>query len=139
MGEYAEKPQVPEPSPAPSGGDQLVKDLSSPLFEAKGWMKFLGVLMIIYGIIMVFTIVGILVCWLPIWLGVLLFQAASGTEGAHQMGEKTEFFKSLSKLKTYFTIQGILVLIMLILSIVMMFVVGTAGLMGVLSEMGGGY
>jgi hypothetical protein len=139
MGEYAERPNVPEPTPAPPSGDQLVRDLSSPLFEAKGWMKFLGVLMIIGGVLQALTVVGIIICWLPIWLGVLLFQAASGSEGAHQMGNKSEFYKSLSKLKTYFTIQGILVLIMIILSIVMMFVVGTAGLLGALSELGGGY
>ncbi len=139
MGEYAERPQAPESSPAPSGGDQVVKDVSSPLFEAKGWMKFLGVLMIIYGIMLIFTIVGILICWLPIWLGVLLFQSAGAVEGAHQMGDKRELHKSLSKIKTYFTIQGILALIGIIVAIISMIVAGTAGLMGALTQMGSGY
>jgi len=139
MGEYAEKPQVPESSPAPSGGNDVIKEVSSPLFEGKGWMKFLGVLMIIYGIMMIFTVVGIIICWLPIWLGVLLFQAASSSEGAHQIGDKAELHKSLSKIKMFFTIQGILALIGIVIAIISMIVAGTAGLMGALSQMGSGY
>ena len=35
-----------------SGGEQqLVREVSAPLFAAKGWMKFLGILMIIYGVL----------------------------------------------------------------------------------------
>ena len=62
----------------PGGGEQqVVREVSAPLFAAKVWMKFLGVLMIIYGVLIAFTIVGIIICWLPIWIGVLLFQSAS--------------------------------------------------------------
>lgn len=134
MGEYAERPSTPQP--APSGGDQIIKDVSSPLFEARGWMKFLGVLMIIYGVLLIFTVIGIIICWLPIWLGVLLFQAAGSSEGAHHMGDKAELHKSLSKVKMFFTIQGILALIGIIVMVVFMIAVGTAGIMGALS---GGY
>ena len=95
----------------PGGGEQLVREVSAPLFAAKGWMKFLGVLMIIYGIITALTIVGIIICWLPIWIGVLLFQAAASAEAAQAGGNKMELYAALSKLKTYFTIYGVLALI----------------------------
>ena len=45
----------------------------APLYEARGWMKFLGIVMVIAGIFTAITIVGIIIAWLPIWLGVLLF------------------------------------------------------------------
>lgn len=98
----------------------LIREVSSPIYMSRGWMKFLGVLSIIYGAMMVFTIVGILIAWLPIWLGILIFQAASSAEKAYVVGDKNEFVKSMNQLKTYFTVSGILALIAIILSIIFM-------------------
>lgn len=89
----------------------LIQDLSSPIFMAKGWMKLVGVLMIVYGVIMVLTIVGIIIAWLPIWMGVLLFQSASNVEQAYQSGDQMALHTALSKLKTYFTIMGVMSLL----------------------------
>jgi hypothetical protein len=64
--------------PAPPSGDALaVRELSVPLFQAKGWLKFLGILSIIGGVFQALTIVGIIYAWIPIWSGVLLHQAGS--------------------------------------------------------------
>ncbi len=114
----------------PSGGDeqQLVREVSAPLFAAKGWMKFLGVLMIIYGVLIALTVVGIIVCWLPIWIGVLLFQAATAAESTQASGSKMELYGAMSKLKTYFTIYGVLALIGLVVSIIAIFIGGLASL-----------
>ncbi len=92
---------------------ELVKQLSLPIFEAKGWMKLLGVVLILNGIMAIFTIVGILICWLPIWLGILLFKSASLIETAQVTGEKMILVESLQKIRTYFTINGIMMLIVL--------------------------
>ena len=102
----------------PGGEQQAVREVSMPLFAAKGWMKFLGVLSIIYGILMALTIVGIIFCWLPIWVGVLLFQAATAVEAAQLSGNKMELYGAMSKLKVYFTINGILALIGILVSII---------------------
>ena len=108
--------------PVPGGGEQqLVREVSAPLFAAKGWMKFLGVLMIIYGVIVALTIVGLIICWLPIWIGVLLFQAAGAVETAQASGNKMELYGALAKLKTYFTIYGILAVIGIIVSVIALF------------------
>ncbi|MFH1688689.1 MAG: DUF5362 domain-containing protein [Candidatus Eisenbacteria bacterium] len=114
----------------PSGGgeQQLIREISAPLFAAKGWMKFLGVLMIIYGVLIALSIVGIVICWLPIWIGVLLFQTAGTVEAAQASGSKMELYGALSKLKTYFTIYGVLALIGIIVSIIVIFTVGLASL-----------
>ncbi|MFH1864920.1 MAG: DUF5362 domain-containing protein [Candidatus Eisenbacteria bacterium] len=114
----------------PSGGNeqQLVREVSAPLFAAKGWMKFLGVLMIIYGALIALTIVGLIVCWLPIWIGVLLLQSASAVEATQASGSRMELYGAMSKLKTYFTIYGVLALIGIIASIIAIFTVGLASL-----------
>lgn len=114
--------------PAGGGEQQLVREISAPLFAAKGWMKFLGVLMIIYGILVAITIVGLIICWLPIWIGVILFRAATAAETAQISGSKMELHEALSKLKTYFTIYGILALIGVIFAVIFMIAGGISAL-----------
>jgi hypothetical protein len=111
-----------------NGNNALVTELSTPLFQAKGWMKLVGVLMILLGVMYALTIFGIIIAWLPIWMGVLLFQAASNVEQANASGDQTALFTSLSKIKTYFTIMGILTLISVIMMVVGFFL-GIGGAM----------
>ena len=92
----------------------LVKQLSMPLYQSRGWLKFLGILSIIYGILAAITIIGLLVCWLPIWQGVLLLRAGNTIEMTQVTGNGEEFIKSLINLRTYFTIMGVLALVGLI-------------------------
>ncbi|MEA2031069.1 MAG: DUF5362 family protein [candidate division Zixibacteria bacterium] len=89
-------------------------------------MKLLGVVLIINGVAAIFTLVGILICWLPIWLGVLLFKSASLVEAAQVNGDKLTLLESLRKIKTYFTINGILMLIMLIIVAIAVLTTGGA-------------
>ena len=122
-------------SAAGSGQDvEFVKDLSIPLYQAKGWMKLLGVLMIIAGILYAITLVGIIVCWLPIWMGILLFKTAGAAEVAQINGSRAQLHLALSSLKTYFTIQGVLVLISLIFMLIGL-IIGGGGMLGMLSGM----
>jgi len=112
---------------------QLVQQITMPLFQVKGWMKLLGVVMIVQGIVAVFTIVGIIICWLPIWLGVLLFQAAGFAETAQLTGDSTQLIQALSKIKTYFVINGVLMLITLVMFGLMLLISGGA-LLGTLGQ-----
>jgi hypothetical protein len=110
-------PVQPEPVPQES---QLIQQLSMPIFQARGWLKFLGILSIISGVIPALSIVGIIYAWLPIWLGVLLFRAGSSIESAGNLGDKGAFLGSMGGLKTYFIIQGVVSLIGIILSLTML-------------------
>ncbi|NQS97277.1 MAG: DUF5362 domain-containing protein [candidate division Zixibacteria bacterium] len=101
-----------------------VQELSVPIFQSKGWLKFVGVMSIIYGIITCFTLIGIIIAWLPIWMGIMLFRAGSSIELAQSNGDKEQFIRSLSSLKTYFIIQGVLVLIGLIVMVIALIVTG---------------
>ena len=105
-----------------------MKQVILPLYETRGWMRFLGVVMIIVGILTALTIVGILIAWLPIWLGALLFQAAGRVESAYAAEDELLLTASLSKLKTFFVIQGVLLLIYLGVAIVFLMMGGLASL-----------
>lgn len=94
----------------------LIREVTAPVYQARGWMKFIGVLLIIGGIIYALTIVGIIIAWLPIWMGVILFQAGSSSEQAYFNGDKFSLLKSLNQIKLYFTIMGIMTLISIIFS-----------------------
>jgi hypothetical protein len=54
----------------------VIREVGTPLFMGRGWLKFLGVISIIQGVLTAFSIVGILICWIPIWLGILLLRSA---------------------------------------------------------------
>ncbi|RMA80146.1 DUF5362 family protein [Umboniibacter marinipuniceus] len=100
--------------------------LSSPLYSARGWLKFIGVMFIINGVLTALSIFGILIAWVPIWLGILLFQIASAAEQAFLTQSEAEFLKSQTKLKTYFTITGVLMLIGLIFMVLFLGLGGLA-------------
>jgi hypothetical protein len=103
-----------------------IREISLPLFESKGWIKFIGVLSIIQGVVVALTLVGLIIAWLPIWIGVLLMQSASAIERARIRGDKASLLSSLDKLRAYFTIQGILTLLTLI-AVAIAFAMGVLG------------
>ena len=105
-----------------------MKDVALPLYQAKGWIRFLGVMMIVVGALYAITIIGLLFAWLPIWLGVLLFQASSRIEHAYEGGGALSFMESLRKLKTYFIVNGVVVLVSLILAVLAVVVALLGGL-----------
>ena len=114
--------------PAPAQQDShSVQELSMPIFPARGWLKFLGVMTILGGIPSVFVLVGIL----QIWMGVLLFQAGSSIDSAGQFGDKFAFLRSMGNLKTYFMIQGILTLIGVIIAVASLCILFVLPLLGV--------
>jgi hypothetical protein len=120
----------PTPYPVPPVPAQQdshsVQELSMPIFPARGWLKFLGVMTIIGGIPSVFVLVGIL----QIWMGVLLFQAGSSIDSAGQFGDKFAFLRSMGNLKTYFMIQGILTLIGIIIAVASLCILFVLPLLG---------
>ncbi len=101
----------------PSMNDETVRRVISPLAKAKGWMKLMGVLSIIYGVLIGITIIGLVVAWLPIWVGVLLWQSADKAELAAESGNETDAVEATSKLKTIFTIYGVLTLVGIVISV----------------------
>ena len=118
--------QIFPPQSLPGTPAEAVKAVTRPLFEAKGWMKLLAVVAFIYGGIMVLTIFGVIIAWLPIWIGVLLWQSSTRIEPAHIVGDVEAATESLGKLKTLFILYGVLVLVGLVFLAVSVLVVLTA-------------
>jgi uncharacterized membrane protein HdeD (DUF308 family) len=98
--------------------EMLVRQISQPLARSAGWMKFIGVIMIILGVLTALTIVGIIIAWLPIWIGVLLIKSANKAKSAYNFGYMPDIVESLRALNSYFTIYGVLLILYLIASIV---------------------
>jgi hypothetical protein len=100
------------------GGDgEMIREISRPLMEGKTWVKLLGVLLIINGVLTAWALFPIFY----IWIGVLLFQSANSAELAYASGQKAAIITSLEKLRTSFTIAGVITLISIIISVVFFF------------------
>ena len=107
-----------------------IRGIVEPLYRGKFWMQLLGVVSILYGVLLAITIIGLIVAWIPIWAGVVLMQAAGASSRAFERGDAVEMTRAMAKLKTYFTIFGVLMLIGIILTVAsMIFGIGV-GLMG---------
>lgn len=101
--------------------ESAVQQLFEPLYRAKGWMKFAGVLSIIQGILSIFSIWGILVCWIPIWLGAVLCSASNQLRVAFETDDPAAAHVSMDKLATYFRIMGVLTVITLVIALLALF------------------
>lgn len=107
-------------------GDDTVWRVISPIRESRGWMKFLAILLIISGVLVAISIVGLIIAWLPIWIGVLLYQSADRAQTAYEGGSEGHAVESLSKLKTIFIIYGISTIVWLSLYVIFIVIVISA-------------
>ena len=111
-----------------------IRTLSAPLYRVKGWLKFVGVMLIIDGVLLAITFVGIVVAWIPIWLGVLCFQSAGAIENANHSDSEESMMRSLSKIATAIIIVGVVNLVGIAFVIVSIFIFGgIAGLMSMVA------
>lgn len=112
----------------------VVRELGLPLYQSKGWLKLLGVVSILNGILAAISVFGIIVAWLPIWMGVLLYQSASSVERSHVTGDKVALTESLNKLKIYFVVSGVMAIIGLAAAAIAIGFGAFGVLFGILSE-----
>lgn len=99
-------------------GTASVSDLATPLSSGAGWMKFVGIMFILQGALTALSLVGIVIAWIPIWIGVLVMQSAGAIERAQVSGDAMALKEALAKLRTYFVIQGVFYLIGLVLAVI---------------------
>lgn len=101
--------------------DPTVANVMRPLSDSAGWMKLIGTLAIVYGVLIALTIVGLIIAWLPIWMGVLLRRAADESQKANRTGSQAHAVSATSSLQTFFKVQGIIVLIGIVFAVVGIF------------------
>ncbi len=86
--------------------------LVGKLKDMKGWVRFLGIMNIISGVVTALTIVGILVAWIPIWIGIILLRAAGKIDEISYSPEPLPVMLGyIDDLKTYFLLRGVLVIV----------------------------
>ena len=88
-----------------------VQMLLASLIKNSGWMKFLGVFLIVYGVIVCISVIGIVIGWIPIWLGVLLCSSADRLAAVNERDSAEDAVESIEKLSLFFKISGIVTLV----------------------------
>ncbi len=127
---------MPTPEPVAVQSEALLLDkLRSTAGSMAVWLKFLGVIYIIQATISIVTtmFIGIIVAWLPLWMGIILFQAGNRASLAALGGRPEELVPMIDKLKLYFIINGILMIFIIVFAILMIIIFG-AGFMAMFHE-----
>lgn len=91
------------------------KEIFTPLYNAKGWIKFSGVISIIMGVLSSFSIVGLLTSWTMIWPGIILLLASSKLKKSYEENNSDGLKETMAKLAFYFKLYGIFLLLAAIL------------------------
>ena len=125
-------PAVKEPSlitmPTSQGvaSVETIKSLASYIAAAAKWMKLIGVLSFISGVITCLTIIGAVIGWIPIWSGLSLMKAANSARQAEMTGDQATLVHTLDQLRLNFKINGIMSLISLVFTILYLVIFGAA-------------
>lgn len=105
----------PFASPASDQSSQSAADIDAlgslgilqPLLNIGVWAKVLAISMILMGIGFIMSIVGIVVGWLPIWAGVLLWQHSTQIAEAQRLQDSRMLRDSIQKLATSIKLAAI--------------------------------
>lgn len=110
--------QSPESSDDPYPVDDVETpgvEIVAPLFYNRGWMKFLGIMLLIGGILYCLTIIGIIVGWAPIVIGIKLLGAARALEDGYPSQSPATLTHGMQELSGAIKIAGIMAIISLVL------------------------
>lgn len=78
------------------------------LVDHRGWIRFCGIVSIIFGVLMILGIWTIVIAWLPIWMGISLLNSATMLVPQATLEMQREAAK---KLALYFKLLGIFCII----------------------------
>lgn len=110
-----------------ASGDQVgVKDIAIKMPKPI-WFIVPALFFILGGVLYGITIIGLIVAWVPIWLGVLLFQANKALESARATGYRNDLMTAVEKIELYFRIIGIMYIlsfVLMVLSFIFVFAIG---------------
>jgi hypothetical protein len=117
---------------AMSENPSLVQQLATPLHSGRGWIRAVGILAILGGVFNVLRavfrvtkgqdvaaeIVLLVLGCLIVWVGVVLLQCASAISKAVAADDQAAFMLAQNKLRLYFKIQILIIIVGTVLSIV---------------------
>ncbi|MBN1693848.1 hypothetical protein JW879_00425 [candidate division WOR-3 bacterium] len=106
--------------------------------DMNGWIKFLAIFSIAIGALYALSIFGIIIAWMPIWLGIILLKASKNCREVAD-GKVESLGDTFNSLKTFFILTGIFTIISTALSVIWFIIFGIAMVGGILGETGGFY
>lgn len=108
------------------------RSVIGPLLDVAGWSRFLGITLIVIGAFYCLTIIGAIVGWVPIWLGILMLKSGdnlrNGTIDASHQG--------IQQLSKAIKIAGITACVFLILLVLYFLFIIVVLFLGVASSTG---
>lgn len=116
---YASDPgaEFPKPgmhaNPAPHG--VLPYQALKPLYDAKGWLMLTAWFLIVIGVIYCITIIGLIIGWLPLWMGFLLKAASESLKSGFEQQDPMAIQQATRKLSTLATIFGVITIIYIVM------------------------
>ena len=78
-----------------------------PLYQSLFWIRLFSACLIVYGALITVTGIGVLVAWIPMWVGILLLLMAKTISQAYHHNDEQAFKLSLDRLKLIFTVLGL--------------------------------
>jgi hypothetical protein len=84
-----------------------INSLIFPLYQSLFWVRLFAACLIFYGALITVTGIGVLVAWIPIWIGILLLLAAKAISLAYKENDEQAFMQFMSRMKTIFTLLGL--------------------------------
>jgi hypothetical protein len=94
-----------------------INSLIFPLYQSLFWVRLFAACLVFYGALITVTGIGVLVAWIPIWIGMLLLLAAKAISLAYKENDEQAFMQFISRLKTIFTILGFTSVAMIVASL----------------------
>lgn len=96
--------------------------LINPIAKADPWLRLISVFHFFQAGLLIATLYGIPVAWIPVWLGVTLWQLANSAQNAMRTGNQYSVTATIRKTRRYFILMGITAIICITLTIVAIFV-----------------
>ena len=96
-----------------------IQQIVMPLVRSRGWITFLAIVAFLNAAIQVISSfgIGIIVAWLPIWIGVLLIQASSAI-GRYELNlTEDDLQEGMEKLAMAFKVTSVWVIVTIALVI----------------------
>lgn len=84
------------------------------VYRTRIWWRIIGVFLILSGALVTVTGIGVLVAWLPLWLGVLLLKAAEAAATAHRHDDMAMLLLAIGRMRTVFAVLAGLALTIVI-------------------------
>ena len=98
--------------------EPTVKQTLEPLYNSRKWINVVSIILILQGVFLILNIWGVIVCWIPIWMAVLLRSSANQLTTAYESNDPAGMRTALGKLGQCFRLFSILFLVMISVAVI---------------------